>query len=197
MRAAPALPLVALLVALLAPSASAALLVDAPRTLDAPFAAGRPIAFEVPFRVDEEARVYAKLLPTPGNAVHDGERANGTLDPPTGWRVAFAFLNDAGARNDAGTRVDSTPTLALDAMPGESWRLEAIVHVPPDATPPADVHLALAASHPQAPGSGATLDASRAITLHLSSPPEAAIPANAGLLAILLAALLGRSRGRA
>lgn len=152
---------------------TAAALIEAPARREAPLVPGGAQTFLVPVSTSGGA-LYAKILPTEGNAVHDGVRANGTLSPPTGWRVGFALQRADGARHDLGERVDSEPTTTADVLPGEAATLLATVHAPPEAQPPATVYVVVALSATGAPdgGSGARQDEARAITLVLTGAPR-------------------------
>lgn len=191
---------------LLAPAAAAEIAFEGPTRRDAPLLAGEAHAFLVPFTTSGGA-VYAKLLPTPENVVHDGERANGTLDPPAGWRVAFAIREADGTRNDLGARVDSEPTPTVQLAAGERATLEVTIHAPADAVAPARVHavLALASEPGAAGGSGARQDEARALTFVLTEESARApdpgrgtpFPAGVGLLVIVALPALSRGRRRA
>ena len=171
------IPVLLALLMLLAPAAGAAALeLEGPRSLEAD-AAWQPATFEVPFRATQDGAAYAKLLPTPGNAVNDGSGPNAS-----GWRVTFALARADGAQEELGERADGSPTALAPVRAGESLRLLVTVH--PPATVPAGtqkVHVALAYRAPgaQATASGASLDEARAVTLLLRFADPTAGPGGA------------------
>lgn len=165
--------LLAALVALL-PSAAAGVELAAPKHVERAIEPGAQVAFEMPVLFTSAGAAYAKLLPTEGNAVNDGARANGTLDPPSGWRVSFALVRADGSREELGTFVDSTLSKVVPVAADERATLVATVHVPPDAAPDVEhrVYVAIAYRAGDAlagGGSGASMDQARGITLALAA----------------------------
>lgn len=168
----------AVFVFLAAPLAAAAAF-DLPqgRIVERELDPGRDVVFTVPLVVNQAGFLYAKLLGTPGNAVNDGTRANGSVAEATGWRVSFAFVRGDGTRVNAGTVVDSRPSALVPYDAGESGAFEATVHVPADAASGgahSRVYAAIAyrpraGARDAGDASGATLDESRSVRLLLSS----------------------------
>lgn len=180
------LALVLVLAAL--PSASAAALgLPAGRTFEAALAPGGDVAFDVPVEVGEDGALYAKLLPTEGNAVTDGARHNGSVQDGTGWRVSFALVRGGAAPLDLGSYADGNATPLVTVRAGEALALRVTVHAPADAlrgglTQHVYVAIALRAGAQDLGGtSGASQDTARAVTLtvHLSGglpPPGGDLP---------------------
>lgn len=154
---------------LLAPTARAALELDGPRILEAD--AATTATFEVPFRSSQDGEFYAKLLPTPGNAVNDGSGPNAS-----GWRVAFSLGRADGGVEALGERVDGSPTTFAPVAAGEALRLVVEVKAPAGVVDPQRVFVALAYRAPgaAATASGASQDEARAVTLLLRAPTAAA-----------------------
>lgn len=181
--------LLAVLLALLAsiPSASAAAFeLGGHRIVEHALQPGEDVAFEVPVRVLQEGWLYAKLLATEDNAVHDGLRANGSVADATGWRVSYALVRADGARVELGARNDSQPSELVEVVAGETLTFVTTVHVAEDAAdggPNQRVYVALAyrANRGGAgPGgaSGASMDEARALTFLLSDahlPPAQSV----------------------
>lgn len=150
---------------------------------------GSEAVFEMPLVVNADGLVYAKILPTDNNAVHDGFRANGSIAEDKGWIVRFALEREAGAREELGAFVDSTSSAPVEVRAGDRPTLVATVRVPADAAiggPRQVIYVALAFRPASASGpgaaSGASMDEARSITLVLSNallPPavEGAPPA--------------------
>ena len=145
----------------------------------------------VPFELTEDATVYAKIIPTPKNAVNDGSQANGTVTNDharglSGWWVQFRFLDEEGmpvAPADApgpngslGAYVTSEPTPRI-ALPAGTHALEVTVHAPDggvNAGQMATVYTALAVSGSEQTGtwgaSGATQDEAQALEHQITQP---------------------------
>jgi len=166
-----------------APVSAASFELGAQRVVEAALAPGQATTLAMPLVVSQDGALYVKLLATPGNAVNDGTRANGSVEDETGWRIGFALLREDGAREDLGTFVDSTPTRLVAVAAGEHLVLESTLHLPDDAArggPSQRAYVALAhraGASGESAASGATMDASRAITLVLSDallPPAIA-----------------------
>lgn len=137
--------------AALLPAAQAGLVTESPRDLDAEAGAaddGFVALVAVPFAVDADGLVYAKLLPLPGNPVHDGTTPNGTVSAEhdeglEGWWVTFALrAGDGGTLRDAegkevpaplGVFADGTPNDPVALKAGTASILAVEVHAPPDA----------------------------------------------------------------
>lgn len=190
---------------LLAPSALATFELPDGRRFEADSRPGEATTFRVPVRATTDAHLYAKILPTPGNAVHDGAESNGTLEPPSGWRVAFAFEKGGEPPIELGTRIDSTPTDIVQLAAGDQGAWLLAVHQPTAATSGGTVYVALAerVPHSTQQTSGAQADDARAVTLRLgreSAPPEPPVerptPGPALAVAVVALALAARVRCR-
>lgn len=183
------LPLVAAaaLVALAPAAQAAAFEVEAGRLHERALVPGGDATFDVGVLAAQDGFLYAKILPTPGNAVHDGTTPNGSVEEGTGWRVSFAVERADGTREELGTFVTSAMTRLVPVAAGEQVRLVATTHAPDDALaeggPTQRVHVALAYRAEAAgagPGgaSGASMDEAVALTLlHtsvLAAPPAPA-----------------------
>lgn len=175
-----------------APLASATLQVEVSRgvalllpAVDGGFAGSA----EFRFSLSVEGDVYAKLIPTAGNPVHDGNAANGSAPTAssnwtdgTGWWVIFS-LNE-GDRDMAHTyaRADGTPTDAMAMPTGREGSFGVTVHAPTDAflaNETYTVHVVLAVRAPGAANeSGGTMDEALSFSLDVSRgagqapPPE-------------------------
>lgn len=184
MRAGFAPPLVLAALLLVLPAAGAAALeLTGGRSFEADLAPGGSVLVEVPFVAGAAGSVYAKILPTPGNAVHDGARANGTAT--TGWRVSFALQREGAAEpEDLGTPADASPTPLAPVAEGERLALLVRIHAPADALlggAAQRVHVALAyrgAAAESGLSSGASMDASRGLTFHVRLAGGDAVPAD-------------------
>lgn len=182
-RARLALALALALVAL-PPTAAASFELGAERIVERALQPGTDAVLPMPLAVSSDGFLYAKLLATPGNAVNDGLKANGSVDERKGWRISFALVREDGTREELGTFVDSTPTRLLPVAQGERVVLESTLHVPADAArggPSQRAYVALAYREEATGGpgsaSGATMDASRSLVLVLSNallPPAEA-----------------------
>lgn len=167
----------------LTPGAAAGLQLDGERVVERALVPGADAALPVSFVAQAEGFLYAKLLPTPGNAVNDGTRPNGSVVEATGWRISFALVRENGTRESLGTFVDSTRTPLVPVAPGERVTLESTLHVPAEAAsggPTQRAYVAVAFRESALPSSGSTsgaaMDASRSLTLVLSNallPPAA------------------------
>ena len=182
MRTAPLLVLLVALVALAPTSGAAAIeLVDG-RVAESLVDDARAI-YRFPVVFHETGDIYAKVLPTEGNAVHDGRASNGSVQEERGWRVAFAIERADGTRVELGTYADGTMTPLTAVMRDENATFEARVYVPADAAQHGDaqrVYVALAFRPPTGAGGGAgsggTADEARALTLIVHLDPDAATP---------------------
>lgn len=193
MRRRAALPLLALLAAGLAlaatPGAHAAgFTLPAGRAAEALLTPGEEGAFEVPVAVEEDGLLYAKVLPTPGNAAHDGWKANAS------WRVGFQLVRADGAEEALGGSVEGDASRLASVRAGEAVTLRVLVRPPADAVALGGaaqrVHVALAwrPATPAGAGggdggdgaSGGTLDSARALTLHVRFDGEGAAPPAGG-----------------
>ena len=182
-----ALPLLLLaLVGLVAlPTASAATFdLGASKVVERALDPGADAVFEMPLRVNQDGFLYAKVLPTPGNAVNDGSKANGSLADGSGWSVSFAMILASGERVEMGTFVDSTVSPRVPVAIGDTPTFVATVHVPEDAArggPQQKVYVAIAYrlndGANAGSNSGGVIDEARALTLVLSNallPPAEA-----------------------
>lgn len=172
-----ALSVLLIALALLAPSAHAAAFeLESDRIVEGPLVPGEPTAFRIDARVHADGALYAKLLPTSGNAVHDGRMPNGSSEEETGWFVAFALERADGERTELGAFSDSRGSALAPVAAGEGVTLVATVHAPGDALAGGSlqkVFVALAhrgAAMQTGGGSGAYLDEARAVTLVLRAP---------------------------
>ena len=173
-----------LTLALLAPGASAAgFTFLAGRHLEATPGATRVATYEMPLRIEEDGLLYAKLLATDGNAVHDGRRANGSVEDGTGWRLELALRGASGEVQQLGAFVDGTPTSTMPVKAGDEMALLMTLRVPSDAPRFGErqlVYVALAFRLASAEGagtsSGASMDQARAITLIVHLPSEGGVP---------------------
>lgn len=175
------------LLALLAPSAAAAVILEHARegSVTIPFGGEANVRVLLPFRLDAEGLFYAKLLVSPWNAVNSGV-ANGTLAPgdatgATGWWVSFTLRrNESDPGRPLGTFVDGRPTADVPLAAGEPHVLEAVIHVPEAATIPGqrhEVNLALAMrANYVANASGGQRDPSRAYTQYIYISTTQAAP---------------------
>lgn len=139
----------------------------------------------IPFRLDAAGEVYVKLLPVPGNPVHDGLHPNGTLDATgegaTGWWVELAIETASGVQG-LGAFVDGRPSRRIALPSGADAVLQVRVHAPaaalvPNATWTLPVVLAVADSAPGDAGdarSGGVRDAAVAIRLLATVAPVTA-----------------------
>lgn len=176
---------VLLVLAALAPPSAAAATFDlgAERILERALLPDTDAAFEMPIHVNQDGFLYAKVLPTPGNAANNGSGPNGSIDEGTGWGVRFAFVGPDGARTELGAFLDSTPTPLVQVRAGDDARLVITVRIPADAAlggPRQALYVALAYRAGDASGStgasGASIDEARALTLLLTNdllPPAA------------------------
>lgn len=197
MRALPVLILLALVGLAATPSAAAATFdLGASKIVETALDPGEDAVFEMPLVVNQDGFLYAKVLPTPGNAVNDGTKANGSLADGSGWSVSFAMLKADGARIEMGQYVDSTTSTLVPVALGEAVTLVSTVHVPADAArggPQQRVYVAVAYRLSDSAGSGANsggvIDEARALTLILSNAllppaeqvaPEAPTPSGEG-----------------
>lgn len=182
LRAAPrAFAILAAGLALLATQGAhaAGFVLPAGRSAEAALTPGSEGAFDVPVVVEEDGLLYAKVLPTPGNAAHDGWRANAS------WRVGFHLVRVDGASEDLGGSVEGDASRLAPVRAGEAVTLRVLVQPPADALalggPQQRVHVALAWRPATATAtggaSGGTLDSARALTLHVRLDGGAAIPA--------------------
>lgn len=162
------------LVVLALPLASAAgFSLPVGRVAEAVAQPGGDAVFVVPLEAEQDGLVYAKVLPTEGNAVDDGAGPNGSVAAGTGWRVTFALVREDGAVDDMGTFADGGMSRLAPIRAGERLALRATVHTPADALKGGAeqrVYVALAyRDAPQGadPGStsGGQMDAARALTL--------------------------------
>lgn len=178
MRALPALLAIALLATPLAASAA----IETPEGRIAEAAVAEALAlYRIPVAFRETGYVYAKVLTTDGNAVHDGRAANGSVEDERGWRVAFALERKDGAREELGTFADGTMSRLAFVTRDEPGTLEARVTVPADAalhggTQKVYVVLAFRPGEEGAPPgmtSGAQMDEARALTLLVHLDPAA------------------------
>lgn len=171
------------------PTAQASFELGSGKVLERPLDPGTTQVFEMPLEIADAGYLYAKVLPTEGNAVNDGMRANGSVTEGTGWRATFALVDGAGNATELGTFVDSTMTPLVRVAAGEPWTLRTTLHVPPSAAEggPRQVVYVAVAFRPSADGSdpgstsGANIDASRALTLLLTNallPDVVAPPAD-------------------
>lgn len=171
-----------------APTASAAAF-DVPngRVVERPLEPGTSQAFAFDVLANQEGFVYAKVLPTPGNVLHDSYVANGSAQEKTGWFVSFAFIDADGARTELGDRVGSEPTELRPVAPGDAFTFEATLHVPDDAAsggPEQRAYVALAyrldATTSSGGASGASMDSARALTLLLTNDMLPPVPVSEG-----------------
>lgn len=169
------------------PVASAAgFSLSAGRVAEAVGAPGGQAVFEIPFEAEQDGMVYAKVLPTPGNAVDDGSRSNGSVAQGTGWRVAFALARGDGAVEELGTFANGNMSRLAPIRTGEHLTLRATVLIPPSALEGGreqTVYAALAyrlgaAGEDPGSSSGAQMDAARALTfvVHLTGDAVALPP---------------------
>lgn len=181
---------IALVVLALTPGADAATFdLGASKIVERALEPGADAVFEMPLKVNQDGFLYGKVLPTPGNAVNDGSRANGSLVDGSGWRVTFALVRESGERVEMGTYVDSTVSALVPIANGEHPTFVATVHVPKDAArggPQQNVYVAVAYRLSSASGgasSGGVIDEAKALTLLLSNallPPAAVVPSASG-----------------
>ena len=179
----------ALLLLLALPAAAAAVLEpQGPRVLEQPVAPGGAAVFDLAVRAQREGSLYAKLLPTPGNAVHDGARANGSAADRTGWWIQVSALLPDGSERALGAFADGARTALVPVREGDLVTFRVAVHAPLDAASGGRVHVAVAYRAPAvdgAGGSGADLEEARAFTLRLvgagqapaAGPPATPTPA--------------------
>lgn len=98
---------------------------------------GNDGAAEIRFSLPAPADVYVKLLAVPGNPVHDGERANGSVaadhsSGTDGWWVSFSLTSQNSSESaDLGFFADGTPTRPVPLGAGEH-DLVVRVHAPED-----------------------------------------------------------------
>lgn len=169
---------------LLAPTGAASFSLEAERTIERALQPGSTAVFEMPISIERSGAIYAKIIPTEGNAVHDGFRANGSIAEGRGWRVAFAITREDGSREELGQFVDSTPTALIPVTAGARPTLVMTVEIPADAAvggPRQTIYVAIAFRVENAQGasgaSGAQMDEARALTLLMTNdllPPAAA-----------------------
>lgn len=159
------------------PSASAAAFdLGRERIVEAALRPGEDVTLAMPLLARQNGSLYAKVLPTPGSALNDGTRANGSAEDGTGWRATFAFVRADGSREELGTFVDSTATRLVAVTRDEAITFEATLHVPAEAArggPSQRVFVAVAyrattATTISSGASGASLDEARALTLLLT-----------------------------
>lgn len=181
MRWPPLLVLVVALIALAPSSGAAAIELTEGRVAEAAVAEALAV-YRFPVTFGETGNVYAKVLPTDGNAVHDGRASNGSVTEARGWRVAFAMERTDGAREELGTFADGAMSQLAAVTRDERATFEARVHVPADAAQHGDtqkVYVVLAFRPPTASGaggSGGTMDEARALTLIVHLDPDALQP---------------------
>lgn len=177
MRRAQALVLLALVGLAATPSAGAATFdLGASKIIEHALEPGTSVAFEMPLTVNQAGFLYGKVLPTPGNAVNDGSRSNGSVSDARGWRVSFAMKPASGERIEMGTFVDSTTSQLVPVAIGDKPTFIATVHIPADAArggPQQKVYVAIAyrlnGGSSVGGASGAAIDEARALTLVLSN----------------------------
>lgn len=154
---------------------------------------------QIPFRLGGPGQVYAKLLPTPGNSVHDGTRGNGTTTSDhtagvDGWWVTFELrkngtrivrdLNEQPVVEPLGTFADGTPTKAVLLSAGADYALGLSVHAPQGAFDVWEIQRVYAVlgfrEYPgnaeNETGSGARMDAAHALTVEARGAPREARP---------------------
>jgi len=182
MRRACLLLLAALLAAPLAAAGSFTLLAD--RHMEQDAGAEGVTVFAMPVQVNQGGFVYAKILATEGNAVHDGYQANGSVEARTGWRVAFAWIYANATRVELGSFVDGTPTATVPVTPGQTDQLVVTVRWPADAQTVGGAEQVVwtalafrASADGTGPGatSGVSMDEARALGLTLRFAPGVAM----------------------
>ncbi|HWG92109.1 MAG TPA: hypothetical protein VNZ52_14765, partial [Candidatus Thermoplasmatota archaeon] len=142
-----------LLVALAASPAGAQVALDTYKEHETrlPPGAAATVLAEVPFHLDQDGSVYAKLLPTPWNAVNDGI-PNGTVNANhteglTGWHIRYVLTDENGVpltvdgkgnpvSADLGVYADATPTKPVFLKAGTPYRFLGIITVPEEAARP-------------------------------------------------------------
>lgn len=141
-----------------------------------PVADGRNATVDLAVRATQAGEVYGKLLPTPGNPIHDGTASYGVVDADhtygiAGWWLAFEHVVETDDVRPLGVFADGTPAGPIVVSSDEHVVFRVTVHAPAGAPAgsPAEVLLAVGFRGPSsgATGSGGQLDESLAFRLKI------------------------------
>jgi hypothetical protein len=143
-----------------------------------PASGGYEGSARIHFETTADALVFVRLVPGPGNPIHDGTAPNGTVASDhgaglSGWWIEFGVGVGPITLQDLGAFADGSASDAVAVLAGDAVDLQVLVHAPAGAMPATEgdgITIELVERVQTSPISHE--DQAVAITLNLALPPS-------------------------